>query len=129
MINSIKKILTKTIRSMLFMCTGVLAYRASTCVFSHLFKQSNIWLGVIQCYLCSLGSLWEDGKRSLTLALFMYPKGLEGMFDMCVKRGWLCEIPLSLSLLFALSMTVSKYMQEKGTLSNSYSSLLDKLID
>lgn len=126
-IGNLKKILYKTIKSMLFMCTGVLIYRASTCLFSKLLGTTNIWVGIMQCYLCSLGSLWEDGKRSLTLALFMYPKGLESMFDLLNQKGWINEIPFSLSFLFSLSMALAYYLKQIGLINENYDFFLEKL--
>ncbi|MFO0515414.1 MAG: hypothetical protein ACK5YA_01040 [bacterium] len=127
-VNSLKKILIKTIKSMLFMATGVLVYRATTCIFSNLFNTTNVWVTVIQSLLCSLASLWEDGKRSLALALFMYPKDAEGIYDLFIKKQWVKEIPYSLSAIFALSMALGVYMKNKGLLFDNYSTLLDKLL-
>ena len=112
---------------MLFMSSGILIYRATTCLFSKLLGTTNAWVGVLQGYLCSLGCLWEDGKRSLALALFMYPKGLEGMFDLFLKKQWIREIPYSLSLLFSIAMALAYYLKQKGLLMENYDFLLDKI--
>lgn len=127
-LNTILNIIKRSIKSMLFMSTGILAYRASVCIFSKYFSNTNILFGIIQCYLSSLGCLWENSSRSITYALFMYPKSLDGLFDMLNKMNVLPVIPGFIALLFSLTMSTGLYLKLDGKMIESYDYILNKVL-
>lgn len=127
-LGSMKLLLIKTIKSILFMISGIVIYRGTCCIISNVFQSYNAYFGMIQCLLCSLSSLWEDGRRSFDLALFMYPNGLISLFDLLNRKGYVNELPFLLSLLFSLSLTVVTYLDQNKLMLDNYSYYLNKLI-
>ena len=127
-IGNIKKIVIKALKSMAFMTTGIIGYRASICMLSHIFGRFNIYMGIFTCFCSSLGSFFEDGQRNMAYALFMYPKGMEGLFEIVTKKKIINEIPYSLSLMFAAALTTAVYLNDKGILLGNYTWALDKVI-
>lgn len=127
-LNSLLNLVKRSIKSMLFMSTGLLFYRASVCIFSKYFSNTNIIQGVIQCYLSSLGCLWEDSSRSMTYALFMYPKSLDGLFDMFNKMNLLPVIPGFIAFLFSITMATGLYLKLDGKMIESYEYIFNKVL-
>lgn len=127
-LNSLLNLVKRSIKSMLFMSTGLLFYRASVCIFSKYFSNTNIIQAVIQCYLSSLGCLWEDSSRSMTYALFMYPKSLDGLFDMFNKMNLLPVIPGFIAFLFSITMATGLYLKLDGKMIESYEYIFNKVL-
>ncbi len=127
-IKEVKKILTKILRSCAFMSGFVIILRASFCICSKIYKKYSVLVSIFQALIACSAIVFEESNRVVNLSLFTFPRSIESLGEVLIKREIIPSIPHFMKILFTLSLIISIIMKDKDELKGNLRSFLDFMI-
>lgn len=119
MLNEIKSIIYKTLKSSLFLGGLLLILRITCCLSSRLTGTYSIYCAFIQTFLCSIPIILEPSNRAKDLASFVISRGLSDFGKILVETNIIRPIPNIINIIFSLSVILSYICDNQTTESNN----------
>ena len=127
---SVGKSLLSTIQSTIFLSTFVSTYLVSTCYSRRILSKDNRYLYFLYGIFCSTSILLEKKSRRSELALYVFPRAIDSLYNIMLSKSNF-SIPHGDLILFMLSMSgiMYYYTNERNTVSPLLTSLMNYLND
>jgi len=112
-LKTFKDFALKVIRSMGFLGGYIMVCRVVACTYHNLTgREFDRFTVFLQGLFSLIPSLFERDCRRLDYSIFMYPRVIEGIFDLIVKLGLFKPIPNAEKVIFALSIAAVLVIME-----------------
>ena len=124
----LKKVIINILRSCLFLAVCISSFHYFICRGIRFRKKTDIKNIVFASFVCSFSIMAEPQSRRAELALFMFPRFLESMHLLMVKRGYGKSYQNTEVLVFSMAMSLMMYcyQNDQSSIKSSFLSIFRK---
>ena len=116
------------IKSCLFLSCYIAIFRYGLCKVKNVRQKIDTWNVIIPAIACTFAIFWEPSHRRIELALYLFPRFLEALWEFLLKRGLVKSVPNGEVLLFSFAMGIIMYcyQNESKAIKSTYLSMFQK---
>ena len=106
---TLKQVAKNLLLSCLFLSTYITIFRYLTCFTKNYRQRMDKWNIIISGFFATFAIMFEPSHRRTELALYLFPRFLEALWNWLEKRGFVKSVPNGEVLIFAMAMSIIMY--------------------
>jgi len=129
-VESAVHVLKSVLRSSVFLTSYCTIAWAAPCFFRNMFKRDERWMYFVNGLMSGFCVVIEAPSRRLELALYVLPRAVESLWNVCSKYGLVRSVPNGEAIVFMIgtSIITTLYQQDPESIDDHYRKVITRFL-